>query len=108
MPLLPCDLLPLHPPAPPLLEGGAGDETEPLPRPGGVEAPARLAVRPGEVAHYLSLVTRHLADHPHEVVDRDLLPGPDVDRCGLVVLLGGQDDRLGGVVAVEALPGDRP
>src|SRR3989304_9053039 len=104
MPLLPCDLLPLHPPAPPFLEGGAGDETEPPPRPGGGEAPARLAVRPGEVAHDLSLVTRHLADHPHEVVDRDLLPRPDVDRYGLVGLPGGQHDRPRRAVGAAELP----
>ena len=40
-------------------------------------------------------------------VDRDLLPRTDVDRVGLVVFLGGQDDRLGGVVDIEKLPGYR-
>src|SRR3990170_7713222 len=106
MPLLPCDLVPLDRPAQPFLEGGAGDEAELLPRPGGVEAAARLAVRLAQVAHDLTPIVRHPADHLHEVVDRDLLPRPDVDRGGLVVLLGGQDDRLGGVVDVEELPGD--
>ena len=44
-----------------------------------------------------------LGDQLHEVADRDLLAGAQVDRLGAVVALGGEDDALGGVVDVEEL-----
>src|SRR5262249_34869525 len=66
--------------------------------PRGVEGPPRLAVRHRAVPHELTVEAGQVGDRLGERPDRDLGAGSDVDGPGLVVPVGGEDERLGRVL----------
>src|SRR5512140_3308327 len=98
-----CLFVPRDRPAQAFLERRARDEAELLLCPGGVEAATGLAVGLREVADHLPTVAGHPGHHSDQVVARHLVARADVHRFRPVVPLGGQCDRLGGVVHVKEL-----
>src|SRR5207247_4755430 len=63
-----------------LVEWGVRGPAEELPRPGRVEAAARLPVGLARVPHDPAAEAAVVRDHGGEVADRDLVPGPEIDR----------------------------
>ena len=98
------------------LEGHIRLEAELLARAVNVELASRLAVGLGRVPNDLAFESGELRDQRHQVADGDLAARAEVHRLGLVVALGGEDDRPRRVIDVEELArrgpgtpdGDRP
>src|SRR5258708_279395 len=91
----------------PVPELRPGLEPEQLPGLCDVESAARLAVRHRGVPGDLALEAGQLGDQRGQLTDRYLLPRPEVDWIGAVVVLGGEQQAVGGVLDVEELAGRR-
>src|SRR6267378_3908251 len=78
----------------PFAEVHSGPEPELALGPAGVELAARLAVRLARVPPDGAAELGRLGDQFHQLADADLEGGAEVDRIGLVVALGGQDDAF--------------
>ena len=69
----------------------------------GVQLAARLPVGLGRVPQHAAPIAGERHDPIHQVLDRNLLRRPDVNRSRLVVPLGGQNDGVCRVVDVKEL-----
>src|SRR4030042_1473024 len=90
-----------------LIEGRPGLKAKILLGLGDIQAPPWLAVRLGRVPSDLARKARQLCDLLGQVLDADLTSGPEIDRLGAVVVLGGQQDSFRRVGDVEEFTGDR-
>src|SRR5512140_2980395 len=96
--------VPIYRPAQSLFKAGACREAEPLACPRRVQHAPGLAGRLGEVESDCPFITGQPCHETHEVRDRDLESGADVDRLRIVVLLRRQHDPIGRVIDVQEFP----
>ena len=105
--LLPGLLIPFNRPPKSLRQAHLSFEAELLFGSCRVQHPPRLAVRLRGVPLDISLEAGQLCNHPYQVFDPDFFTYPEVDRLGLLVMLCGKENPLGGNFHIQELPAGR-